>query len=266
MPSRTCPQCGFVQEGGEECGRCGVVFARVHRSRAAAPRPAAPVVGKAAESSRASQPDIEDLPRRGWFGRAYRVFRWVALAVSLTVLALILRKSAPPAVAVDAAAPARAEDKIRQAYAASATGPARPAELSEAELNGWLQRNLALARASSATPNRDSSVEEMRSNVRDLKVQLVDDHVRTWVLFHVYGKDLTLTLDARVFAQGGSLRLDPIAGWLGSMPIPAAALARGFGRALSDPANAEELRLPPDVADVRVEGGRLIVVPVGGVQ
>jgi hypothetical protein len=265
MTTTTCPRCGFVQEGGAECARCGVLFARAHRAGATGPRPTAVPAQTKAEPRRVSQPTLAEPPRRGWFGRAYRIFRWVALAVSLTALILMLRKSAPPEIQVDAAAPARAEAKMERAYAAAAAGRTEPVELDEVELNGWLHRNLALAPAAGSAPGSDASVEEMRSNVKDVKVQLVDDRVHAWVLFHVYGKDLTLTLEARLFAQNGSLRLQPTAGWLGSLPVPRSALDRGFARAFSDPANAEKFRLPSDVADVHVEGGRLVIVPAVGV-
>jgi hypothetical protein len=117
MAATTCPRCGFVQEGGSECARCGVVFGRAHAPGAPHPRPAAQAVAE--RPQRATSPaavagqrhvpsPVSDEPlRRGWFGRTYRILRWVTLAVLVAALLLILRTSAPPEVQVDAGASAR---------------------------------------------------------------------------------------------------------------------------------------------------------------
>jgi hypothetical protein len=264
MESTTCPRCGFVQDGGAECRRCGVIFARVRPADAAQARPPAPRSSAAAvPSSAVAATATEPRARPGTLRRIYRIFRWVALAASLTVLFLLLHKSRPPEVEVDAQALTRVEAKLGEMQEAAARGVAQPLELDEGELNGWLSRSLALAppAGGSAAEASGPTVEEVRSNVRDVRVKLVEDRVLAWVLFDFHGKDLTLTLEGRLYAQDGLLRLDPTAAWLGSMPVPRAALQRAVARAFSDPRNVENLRLPPDVADVRVADGRLIVTP-----
>jgi hypothetical protein len=261
MASATCPQCGFVQEGGDECQRCGILF-----SRARAPRPPR-VRPPAAEPAPAAAADtVESLRPARSVGsvllRCYRVFRWVALAVSVGALILVLRTSPPPRIEPDPRGAERAEAKL--AVLGQARGEvARPVELDEGELNAWLQRNLALAPAPGA-PAADPSVEQVRSNVKDFKVQLLADGLRAWVLFDFHGKDITLTLDGRLFTQDGMLRIEPTAARLGSLPVPRATLERAMTRVLAEAHNAENLRLPPDIADVRVTNGRLVITPAAG--
>jgi hypothetical protein len=267
MATRSCPRCAFVQdEGAAECRRCGVVFARVRSGGAPRPREEPNQPKLAAQPSPAPRPSVETAAGPGLVRRFYRVFRWVALAVSLTVLVLILRQSSPPLVEIDRQAPARVEAKLAEMQQAAAIGIVRPLELDESELNGWLERNLALASSARApgAQAKDPTIEEVRSNVQDVKIQLVEDRLRAWVQFDFHGKNLTLTLEGRLFTQGGQLRLEPTAAWLGSLPVPRAALQRAAARLFSDPSNAANLRLPPDVADVRVAGGRLIVTPAVG--
>src|SRR6266566_4228760 len=87
----------------------------------------------------------------------------------------------------------------------------RPATLrmDETELNSYLATHLALADngapkpaskgGAQGAPNSSApttqEVEQMRSNVRDVKVQLIEDRVKAYVLFDVHGKDMTLQLE-----------------------------------------------------------------------
>ena len=96
--SQICPKCGFEQDSGEECRRCGILFARY-------------------SSDPDRQPPEEAFepgpPARSTLRRFYRVFRWVALAVSVIVVILILRQAPPPQVEVDPDAGLRLQSKLR---------------------------------------------------------------------------------------------------------------------------------------------------------
>jgi len=48
----------------------------------------------------------------------------------------------------------------------------------------------------------------MRSNVRDVKVQLIEDRVRAYVVFDMHGKDVTLQLEGRLGSANGYLRFE----------------------------------------------------------
>ena len=215
------------------------------------------------------------------FRRFYRVFRWVALGTLGLTLVLILRTAAPPQVTSDPQAPQRLETKLSRLQAA-AFGAPPPLKLDEAELNSWMRTNLDLA----AGPARESgggpgsrlgggpapspqgidlnsttnlSVEQAQSNVRDVKVHLEGDQITAYVLFNLYGKDLSLTLQGRLSVHDGYLRLSPTSMWLGSLPIPRASVDRAIGSLFDSPENRQQFRMPPDVRDLRVENGELVI-------
>jgi len=149
-------------------------------------------------------------------GRLYRVFRWVLLAASMIVFFLILRPDTPPEVQVDAKALASLQSKVASMHQAAA-GQARELHLNEAELNGWLRSNLAVASASPSPKGaEDPTAEEAQSNVRDVRVTLDGDRIHGYVLFELYGKNLSLTLNGRLELRDGYLRLTPTAMKLGS--------------------------------------------------
>jgi hypothetical protein len=220
------------------------------------------------------------------FRRFYRVFRWVVLVIVGGALLLILRTAAPPEVEADPQAPQRLERKLQRFAASAGYGPPPALRLDEAELNSWMRTNLARAatpparpRAGSPNPGvasstgpapagstieldspTDLSVEQAQSNVRDVKVHLAGDQVTAYVLFNLYGKDLSLTLEGHLSVQNGYLRLSPTRMMLGSLPIPQATVDRAASRLFDSPDNREQFRVPPDVRDLRVQNGELVII------
>jgi hypothetical protein len=98
----------------------------------------------------------------------------------------------------------------------------------------------------------------VRSSVRDVKVELVEDRVRAYVVFDFHGKDLTLQLEGRLASANGYLRFEPVSGQLGSLPIPQSALETAVQRMMDSPENREKLKLPPEITDLRIENGELL--------
>jgi len=208
------------------------------------------------------------------FRRFYRAFRWVVPGALGTVLILILRTAPPPKVTIDPQAPQRLERKLQHFEADTSLGFSRPLRLDEAEVNSWMQTNLALAAEPAPRPDAgsapsaskidlnsstDLSVEEAQSNVRNVKVHMVGDQVTVYVLFNLYGKDLSLMLEGRLSVRDGYLRLSPTRMMLGSLPIPQATVDRAVGSLFDSPENRERFRVPPDIRDLRVENGELVV-------
>ena len=101
-------------------------------------------------------------------------------------------------------------------------------------------------------------VQQMRSNVRDFKIQLVDDRVKAYVLFDVHGKDMTLQLEGRLGALNGYLNFEPVSGQIGSLPIPQSTLESAVRRLMASPENREKLKLPPQIADLHIENGEAV--------
>src|SRR5512143_3773904 len=136
MEPTTCPRCGFVQDGGTECRRCGVVFARAHQAGTSAPplaRPRVPPPSPTLAAPRAAAGLPETRP--GLLRRAYRVFRWVTLAALVVVVFLLLRTRRSPEVEADPQGASRVEAKLDEMNAAAQRGIVQPLDLGEGELN-----------------------------------------------------------------------------------------------------------------------------------
>ncbi len=196
------------------------------------------------------------------FKKFYRVLRWVVLALMLLVLVLIAWKSPPPRVQVDPEAPESARRKVEKFQAAVEQGIPYTLELNEPELNSFLASNLALA-GSGAVPGetaQEPTVEQVQSTVRDVKITLRGNRVGAYVVFDLYGKDMTLEIEGRLRAENGYLRMDVTSGYLGALPIPQGTLDNAVQRLFDTPENREKFRLPEGVTDVRIENSEVRVV------
>jgi hypothetical protein len=209
--------------------------------------------------------------------RVFRIIRWTTYTVVIVALVLVLHKAPPPLVETSPQAAARAEEKVEQVEKAVASGQAATLRLDETELNSYLASHLALAGNGTVKPTAaggaqgapngapagaaaptPQEVEQMRSNVRDVKVQLIDDRVKAYVVFDVHGKDMTLQLEGHLVAQNGYLRFEPLSGQLGSLPIPQSTLESAVQRLMDSPENREKLKLPPEISDLRIQNGEIV--------
>jgi uncharacterized protein YpmS len=202
----------------------------------------------------------------------FRIVRWSTYAATIITLILVLHKTPPPPVETSPQAAARAEQKFEDAERSVANGQPTTLRMDQTEVNSYLSSRLELASNDAARPapstdpqgSSNSSgptpqeVEQMRSNVRDFKIQLVDDHVKAYVVFDVHGKDMTLQLEGRLGAQNGYLNFEPVSGQIGSLPIPQSALESAVRRLMESPENREKLKLPPQIADLHIENGEVV--------
>jgi hypothetical protein len=206
----------------------------------------------------------------------FRIVRWTVYACVLIVLILLLHKAAPPAVSATPEAAARVERKFQDVQQAVAQGQPATLRMDEIELNSYLASHLDLAGrkaldgaanatpagAPGGTPNAEQptmdDVEQMRSNVKDVKVQLVDDRVRAYVVFDVHGKEMTLQLEGKLGADNGFLRFEPVSGQIGALPIPQATLEAAVRKMMESPENREKLKLPSDISDLKIENGEVV--------
>ena len=215
-----------------ECRRRGILFARYTSS----------LEGQAPEAAFEASP-----PAGGIFRRFYRVFRWVALAGSVIVVILILRQAPPPQVDVDPDAGLRLQSKMRELANSIGAGRSATLRLAEAEVNSWLGENLDLSSPAS------------ESTLQDLQVDLTGDRLQLYLVFGLYGQNLSLILEGRPQVQEGYLLLEVTAGQLGSLPIPQMALDRAVQGLFESPQNRENFRLPPEIADIQVENSQLAI-------
>jgi hypothetical protein len=108
------------------------------------------------------------------------------------------------------------------------------------------------------TGTNTEQVEEVRSSVRDVKVELLEDRVRAYVAFDFHGKDMTLQLEGRLGADNGYLRFEPVSGQIGSLPIPQSTLDAAVQRLMGSLENREKLKLPAEISGLRIENGELL--------
>jgi len=219
-----------------------------------------------------SSPASASMPRVSPWRWAFRILRWSTYAVALVTLVLVLHKSPAPLVETSPQAAARAEEKFAAAEKAVASGQPATLQVDETELNSYLASHLALegsaappvnpAPGANGSPNQaapsQAEIEQMKSNVRDVKVQLVDDRVKAYVVFDVHGKDLTLQLEGRLSTQNGYLRFEPVSGQIGALPIPQSSLENAVQRLMDSPVNREKFKLPSEIADLHIENGEVV--------
>lgn len=278
----TCPNCGYKQSGGDKCEKCSSLFSYYSQSQTRRESNEGPDAAVARGRVVGSQGFV--VPWR----MAYRIARGASLALLVIVLVLMFHTAPPPQVTVDPQAAARAAEKISQAQAAVQQGNAYQVTLDATELNSYLNSNLQMGNApakvdamaspaspanaavnagaaldSAASPLASAQVQpttsDVQSAVKDVKVDLVGDVVKAYVVFDFHGKDMSLELDGHLSSAEGYLHFEPIAGKLGSLPLPQSALNSAVDKLMSSPENREKLRLPAGVSSIKVEDGQLVI-------
>ena len=214
----------------------------------------------------------------------FRLIRWSTYAAALITLLMVGHAVPPPIIPTSPQAASRMEEKLQSAEQSVAAGNSASLRFDETELNSYLSSHLQLSPHSDAArsaPNRASGttspasdpaaelptpqgtpaeqVEQVRSTVRDVKVQLMDDRARAFVVLDFHGKDMTLQLEGKLRSSGGYLRFEPVSGQFGSLPIPRSALESAVEKMMTSPENREKFKLPAEISDLRIEHGEVVV-------
>ncbi|HXN63839.1 MAG TPA: hypothetical protein VN862_00790 [Candidatus Acidoferrales bacterium] len=290
----TCPNCGNQQEGAAKCNRCSTLFAyytpvQLKQSDALA----SPGPNQATQHTPAATPaPLNAVSAPTLFTRirtVYRAASWVALGIAIILFALVFHKSPPPLVAATPEAAHRAEEKIRASEADDKLGVPHRLQLDGEELNSFLNQNLAInGRTQPAMPDPATAIppagtvaadstpavaprlpqfdtgspaptlEEVQSAVKDVRVDLVGDLVKAYVIFNFHGADLSLELDGHLRAENGYLHFDPVSGTLGSLPLPQSTLQSAAEHLFDSPENKEKMKLPNNVSGIEVSNGQLV--------
>jgi len=255
LASLACPKCGFAQEEGPECLRCGIVFSKFKPPVAAIETPQ--ITGTEASTQRAN---------RGLFSRVFRVLPWISLTVTVGILLVILRQAPPLSIQTDPDAADRVAEKMAQLQTAVQTNQPHALTLDEAELNQWMHDNLAIASTHQAQQagipipsGGNPNIQEVQSALKDVRMNLIGNQLRAYALFVLYGKEISLRLDGTLTTNGGYIRLQPTAGKLGSLPIPSSTLDSVVHQLFDSPTNRDKFQLPPQIESVRVENNTLVI-------
>jgi hypothetical protein len=217
---------------------------------------------------------------------AWRVVRWISYGYSLITLIMMLHKVEVPAIETSPETAARVEEKFAQVERSVLSGHEATLRLDETELNSFLGMYLDMgSRDANAVPkvSRETvttglpnttgaptpapslggaptteDVERARSSVRDVKIQLIEDRAKAYVLFNMLGKDMTLQLEGRLGTTDGYIRFEPVSGQIGSLSIPLSAMQSAVKHLMESPVNRERLRLPVNIADLKIENGEVV--------
>ncbi len=231
------------------------------------------------------------MPYPGIYKKLYLIVKWSTLAALVVTLILVLRKSPAPSIPYDANAGARAEQKFQAADQAKAAGQPSQVQLDRSELNSYLAQNLQLegkpvtsagappapsgtgvqsSAVSAGAANGDpaaaalsggdqATLEQVQSTVKDVKIDMDGDLVKAYVIFDYHGKDLSLELDGHLTSDNGYIKFEPVAGKLGSLPLPQSTLQAAVDKMMASPENREKLKLPEDISDIQIQDGQAVV-------
>jgi hypothetical protein len=218
----------------------------------------------------------------------FRIVRWSTYAAGAVTLILVLHKAPAPVVETNPQAAARVERKFEQVEQAVSSGQPATMRMDQTELNSYLASHLDIASHPDSSPTSHAAssgsqaaaggtspspaaldlsapagtsaeqIEQVRSSVKDVKVELVEDRVRAYVVFDFHGKDMTLQLEGKLGAEDGYLHFEPVAGQIGSLPIPKSTLEAAVSRMMESPENREKLKLPSDMSGLKIENGEVV--------
>lgn len=227
------------------------------------------------------------MPQFSVVKKVYRILNWATFAGLMVVLVLLFHKSPPPNVSYDPGAAKRVEEKFEAANQAQAAGQPAQVAIDGTELNSYLAQNLQLkgstgpaspapaaegvaglannSKADSSSPvaalasSDPQTVEQVQSSVKDVKIDMDGDLVKAYVIFDFHGSDLSLELDGHLAAEDGYLKFEPVAGKLGSLPLPQSTLESAVSKMMSSPGNREKLKLPDGIRDIQIVDGQALL-------
>jgi hypothetical protein len=207
----------------------------------------------------------------GLFVKVQRIISFATLAISILTLVLVLKRPAPVAVvAAPAVAAANAqsfEEKINQLAQPKPLGESQSeVRISAGELSAALAQatgtlpTIVPANSSNAAPSASPAMEFPGAvpNVKDYQVSMDGDMVRGQFLTQIAGKDVYLTLGGHLGAKDGYATFDATEVKVGDLSVPASLVNQVLQKKLAE--QRDQLKLPNNVKDLRVENGELVFV------
>jgi hypothetical protein len=226
-----------------------------------------------------SRTDLETTPKLSPWRLAFRILRWSMYIAAAISLMMVFHAVRPPVIATSPQAAARVDQKVEAVEQAVSSGQAATLRLDQTELNSYLVSHLDISPNASPSPAPNTpapapdnatsgvptptgtaaeQVEQVRSSVKDVKVELIDDRVRAYVVFDFHGKDMTLQLEGKLGASHGYLQFEPVSGQIGAFPIPQSTLQTAVQKMMDSSENREKFKLPAEMSGLKIENGEIV--------
>jgi hypothetical protein len=199
-----------------------------------------------------------------------RIVSLSTLAISIFTLILVLRRPAPVALPVSpktmAANAQSFQEKLSQLEQPKESGAGdNEVRMNADELNAALAQ-AAGALTSQVPPGSDSSagsggvsqVSMAAPELKDPQLSMDGDLLRGQFLTQIAGKDVYLTLAGHLGAKDGYATFDATEVKVGDLTIPASLVNEVLQKKLAE--QRDQLKLPPNVKDLKIENGQLVFV------
>jgi len=198
------------------------------------------------------------------------------LAISILTLVLVLKRPAPLAPAADpAAAAANAQsfqEKVNQLVQPRMLGEGeREVRMNSGEVSAALAQaagllpsaasaNTSTSSPSANPPGASGSMEFPGGvpHIKDYQVSMDGDIVRGQFLTQIAGKDVYLTLAGHLGSKDGYATFDATEVKVGDLSVPASLVNEVLQKKLAE--QRDQLKLPNNVKDLKVENGELVFV------
>jgi len=205
-----------------------------------------------------------------------RIISFATLAISILTLVLVLKRPAPVAPAqAPAAAAANAQsfqEKVNQLAQPKVTGEGESeVRMNSGELSAALAQAAGLLPATTVSANTSTSAASNSSaagpamefpgavpNIKDYQVSMDGDIVRGQFLTQIAGKDVYLTLAGHLGSKDGYATFDATEVKVGDLSVPASLVNEVLQKKLTE--QRDQLKLPNNVKDLKVENGELVFV------
>ena len=202
-----------------------------------------------------------------------RIISFVTLGISILTLVLVLKHPAPIAPA-QAPAAAAANAQSFQEKVNRLAQPKLPDEgesevrMNSSELSAALAQAAGLLPAMASAPADTSASSSPAGgamefpgavpNIKDYQISMDGDLVRGQFLTQIAGKDVYLTLAGHLGSKGGYATFDATEVKIGDLSVPASLVNEVLQKKLAE--QRDQLKLPNNVKDIKVENGELVLV------
>lgn len=202
-----------------------------------------------------------------------RILSFATLAISILTLVLVLKRPAPVAPVVaphTAAADAQSfQEKVNQLAQPKAPGQGESeVRMNSGEVSAALAQAAGLLPATASAPVGGAAGTSTAGpatqfpgavpNIKDYQVSMDGDIVRGQFLTQIAGKDVYLTLAGHLGSKDGYATFDATEVKVGDLSVPAALVNEVLQKKLTE--QRDQLKLPDNVKDIKIENGELVFV------